>query len=82
MSLPPLPLMCCGVVFVGRSWNFVRSIKNDMYPVLAKILSKAHCKATVNQTIRIDFDAKGIGASERVSGPSGNELGLPFALFF
>lgn len=53
-----------------------------MYPVLAKILSKAHCKATVNQTIRIDFDAKGIGASERVSGPSGNELGLPFALFF
>ena len=38
---------------------------NGMYLVLAKGLSKAHYKAMVSQTIRIDFDAKGIGAGER-----------------
>jgi len=39
-----------------------------MYPVLAKTLSEAHCKTMISLVIRIDFDAKRIGAgqSERI----------------
>ena len=36
-----------------------------MYPVLSKILSTAQYNAMVSETIRIDFDAKGIGAGQR-----------------
>jgi len=36
-----------------------------MYPVLAKRSSKAHYKPVVGSTIRIGFDAKGIGAGQR-----------------
>ena len=40
-----------------------------MYPVLAKDLSKAHCKAITSLVIRIDFDAKSIHVrqSENIS---------------
>ena len=40
-----------------------------MYPVLAKELSEAHCKAIAGLVIRIDFDAKSarVGQSETIS---------------
>ena len=44
----------------GNVW-FLRF---DMYPVLAKELSKAHCKVITGLVIRIEFDAKRIGAGQ------------------
>ena len=40
-----------------------------MYPVVAKELSEAHCKAITSLVIRIDFDAKSIfvGQNEIIS---------------
>lgn len=40
-----------------------------MHPVLAKTLSKAHCKAEISVGLTIDFDARRIDAvqSERIS---------------
>ena len=37
-------------------------IKNDIDPVLAKRLPKAHYNVSAHYLIRIDFDAKGIDA--------------------
>ena len=58
------------VIMLGRvhPWNY-RFIRNDVYPVRPQSLSKAHYKAMVSLTIRIDFDAEGIvaGQRERVS---------------
>jgi len=35
-----------------------------MYPVLAKVLSKAYCKAIAGFIIRIEFDTKRISAGQ------------------
>ena len=48
--------------WMSRGYRFIR---NDMYPVRPQSLSKAHYKAMVSLTTRIDFDAEGIGAGQR-----------------